>query len=236
LAQLIVNSGGVAAIVDYVGDSQGSARLPGIMTLGYIAAFSETLALSVIVAKGVPPLAKALESESEEHIKAACAWSLGQIGRHSPDHAKTLTESAVLSKLLKVLQTTPDSSEEAGADLKTKTQRAVKCVLEKTLQLEALEPLLQASTPANILKYVVAQFAKILPHDVSARRTFVTCGGLQRLQEIASSYNESNALTGTKLGESIRSINECYPEEIVRYFSPGYSATLLEKVFGVNVD
>lgn len=231
---MIVNSGGVAAIVDYVSESSGSARLPGIMTLGYIAAFSETLALAVIVAKGVPPLARALESESEEHIKAACAWSLGQIGRHSPDHAKTLTENAVLPKLLKVLTSVPESSEEAGADLKTKTQRAIKCVLEKTLQLEALEPLLQPSTPANILKYVVAQFAKILPHDISARRTFVTCGGLQRLQEIAASNNDTNALTGTKLGESIRSINECYPEEIVRYFSPGYSATLLEKVIPIN--
>ena len=39
------------------------------MTLGYIAAFSETLALAVIVAKGVPPLAQALSTESEEHIQ-----------------------------------------------------------------------------------------------------------------------------------------------------------------------
>ena len=124
-----------------------------------------------------------------------------------------------------------DVGDEAGADLKTKTQRALKAVLEKTLQLEALEPLLQLSTPANILKYAVGQFAKILPHDVSARRTFVTCGGLQRIQDIAASYKDSQALTGTKLGEAIRTINECYPEEIIRYFSPGYSATLLEKVF-----
>ena len=69
MAQLIVNSGGVAAMVDYVNDSRGNARLPGIMTLGYIAAFSETLALSVIVAKGVPPLAHAIIAEPEEHIK-----------------------------------------------------------------------------------------------------------------------------------------------------------------------
>ena len=39
------------------------------MTLGYIAAFSETLALSVVIADGVPPLARALETETEEHIK-----------------------------------------------------------------------------------------------------------------------------------------------------------------------
>ena len=46
------------------------------MTLGYIAAFSETLALAVIVANGVPPLAHALVAETEDHLKAAAAWSL----------------------------------------------------------------------------------------------------------------------------------------------------------------
>ncbi|KAJ3110875.1 Sperm-associated antigen 6 [Phlyctochytrium bullatum] len=265
LAQLIVNSGGIAAVVDYVNDSRGNARLPGIMTIGYIAAFSETLALAVIVAKGVSPLAQALVTEPEEHIKSACAWSLGQIGRHSPDHAKTLADNAVLPKLLKVLTSTPSSNsptpgaaaaaaEDAlpptggvGSDLRTKTKRALKCILEKTLHLEALEPLLQPSTPPNILKYVVGQFAKILPHDVGARRAFVTSGALQRLQEIAAGYGGAAgavgekglvqgvpglpaALVGTKMGEHVRTINECYPEEIVRYYSPGYSTTLLEKI------
>ncbi|KAJ3332053.1 Sperm-associated antigen 6 [Blyttiomyces sp. JEL0837] len=242
LAQLIVNSGGIAAVVDYVNDSRGNARLPGIMTLGYIAAFSETLALSVIVAKGVAPLSEALMSETEEHIKAACAWSLGQIGRHSPDHAKTLADNAVLPKLLKVLTATGSQGDDVGSDLKTKTKRALKCILEKTLNLEALEPLLQPATPPNILKYVIGQVSKILPHDVAARRKFVTSGGLQRVQEISTSlvassgqHGDGNAasfgpLNGTKLGEYIRIINECYPEEIVRYYSPGYSATLLDKI------
>jgi hypothetical protein len=40
LAQLIVNAGGVGALVDYmtlyVNESEGNARLLGIMTLGYI--------------------------------------------------------------------------------------------------------------------------------------------------------------------------------------------------------
>ncbi|KAJ3017599.1 UNVERIFIED_CONTAM: Sperm-associated antigen 6 [Siphonaria sp. JEL0065] len=247
LAQLIVNSGGIAAVVDYVSDARGNARLPGIMTLGYIAAFSETLALAVILAKGVPPLAQALVTENEEHIKAACAWSLGQIGRHSPDHAKTLADNAVLPKLLKVLASAPNANptalpgteedgKDVGSDLKTKTKRALKCILEKTLYLDALEPLLQPSTPFNVLKYVVGQFAKILPNDVAARRAFVTSGGLQRVQEIAAGLGNATGsgpagiLNGTKMGEFIRTINECYPEEIVRYYSPGYSATLLEKI------
>ena len=36
----------------YITEARGNNRLPGIMTLGYIAAFSETLALAVVVSKG----------------------------------------------------------------------------------------------------------------------------------------------------------------------------------------
>lgn len=43
---------------------------------------------------------QALVSEPEDHIKAACAWSLGQIGRHTPDHARALAEGDVLRHLL----------------------------------------------------------------------------------------------------------------------------------------
>ena len=54
LCQLIMNAGGVAAVVDYIGESRGNVRLPGIMMLGYVAAHSETLAMAVIVSKVKP--------------------------------------------------------------------------------------------------------------------------------------------------------------------------------------
>ena len=69
LAQLIVNAGGVAAVIDYVGDSCGNVRLPGIMMLGYVAAHSENWAMAVIVSKGVVQLAIALQEEQEDHIQ-----------------------------------------------------------------------------------------------------------------------------------------------------------------------
>ena len=47
----MVNSGGVAAVVDYIGENKGNIRLPGIMMLGYVAAHSEILAMSVIISK-----------------------------------------------------------------------------------------------------------------------------------------------------------------------------------------
>jgi len=77
LAKLISNAGGEAALVDYIGETKGNARLPGIMTLGYIAAFDETLAIGIINAKGIAPLKDALINEPEDHIRAASAWTLG---------------------------------------------------------------------------------------------------------------------------------------------------------------
>jgi len=44
LAKLVVHSGGAQSIVDYICETKGNARLPGIMTLGYIAAFDDSLA------------------------------------------------------------------------------------------------------------------------------------------------------------------------------------------------
>ncbi|KAJ3369630.1 Sperm-associated antigen 6 [Allomyces arbusculus] len=283
LAQLLVNSGAVAALIDFLGESRGvTARLPAVMALGYIAAFSETLALAVLVAKGVPPLMDVLATESEPAVKAACAWTLGQIGRHSPDHAKALAAHAVLPKLLALLtqpaaasttraaspgtSTSPartssnkkptsasprgddgtNASYEADspstttnstsdADVRVKAKRAVKAILEKTLQLDALAPLVHLATPPNILKHVLAQLARILPTDVGARRKFVTSGCCQRVQEIAAAYSSSAGRDGepfaaSKMAESVRQINACFPEEIVRYYSPGYSAVLLQKL------
>mmetsp|Transcript_17957 Transcript_17957/g.56306 ORF Transcript_17957/g.56306 Transcript_17957/m.56306 type:complete len:224 (-) Transcript_17957:953-1624(-) len=126
LAKLIVNSGGAAALIDYVSESQGGAKLPGIMAIGYIAAFSETLALAIVVSQGVNPLKEALVCEPEDHIKAASAWTLGQIGRHTSDHARALSEGDVLRHLLACM-VHPDGSE----DLKTKSKRALKAILAK---------------------------------------------------------------------------------------------------------
>ena len=54
-------------------------------------------------------------------------------------------------------------------------------------------------------------------------KEFVSSGAIQRLQDI-------EAEPGSKLKEFVDTINSCYPEEIVRYYSPGYSEQLMEKI------
>lgn len=74
---MICNAGGGIAIVDYINEAKGNARLPGIITLGYISAFDESLAMGVIAAKGIAPLKDALTKEPDDLVKAASAWTLG---------------------------------------------------------------------------------------------------------------------------------------------------------------
>lgn len=49
------------------------------MALGYIGAFSETLALAVVSERALMPMVEALKDEPEEHMRAAAAWSIGQV-------------------------------------------------------------------------------------------------------------------------------------------------------------
>ncbi|XP_070709369.1 sperm-associated antigen 6 [Pempheris klunzingeri] len=217
LSQVIVNCGGMAAVVDYLGECSGNLRLPGIMMLGYVAAHSESLAMAVILSKGVPQLALCLSEEPEHHMRAATAWSIGQIGHHTPEHAKVVATAGLLPKLLELYM---DAS--SSEDLQAKSKKALKSILQKCTFLPALEPLLY-DVPSNILKHVVCQFSKVLPHDSKARRLFVTSGGLKKVQEI-------KAEPGSSLQEHINAINSCFPEEIVRYYSPGYSEVLLQRL------
>ncbi|PRP77536.1 sperm associated antigen 6-like, partial [Planoprotostelium fungivorum] len=215
LASLVVNSGGIAAVVDYIHENRGANALASIMTIGYVSAFSETMAKAVIDAKGITPLLDSLKPDQEDHIRSASAWALGQVGRHSSEHAEAVANGNALLRLVECFSA--DSSE----DLRTKSKRALKSIIEKCTNLAALEPLIDS--PGGVQEYVIYQFAKILPNDTKARRDFATNGSLQKLQVISTE-------PGSKLKDYIQTINNVYPEEIVQYYSPGYSKTLLAKI------
>ncbi|XP_058496194.1 sperm-associated antigen 6-like [Solea solea] len=217
LSQVIVNSGGLAAVIDYLAECRGDLRLPGILMLGYVAAHSEKLAMAVVLSKGLPQLTLCLSQEHDHHIKASTAWAISQIGGHTTQHANAVAKAGLLPKLLQLYMNTGSSE-----DLQIKAKTALNSILQRCTDLPSLQPLL-FDAPSNILKHVVCQFSKVLPHDSLARRIFVTSGGLAKVQEI-------KAKSDSALQKYIRVINDCFPEEVVRYYSPGYSEILLEKV------
>lgn len=48
ISQVVVNSGGIPALVDFLEEAKGHSAIPGIMALGYIAAHSDLQATTVI--------------------------------------------------------------------------------------------------------------------------------------------------------------------------------------------
>jgi len=98
------------------------------------------------------------------------------------------------------------------------------------LTFDALEPMLNLQTPLPILKTVIVQFSKILPNDVAMRRMFVTSGALHRLQEIVVITKKDPANVSMQIEDVVNSINKCFPDEVIKYYTPGYPETLLQKV------
>lgn len=70
------------------------------------------------VLQGVPQLALCLSEESEQHMKAATVWSVGQIGQHTTEHAKAVATANLLPKLLELYMDAGSSE-----DLKAKVRR-----------------------------------------------------------------------------------------------------------------
>ncbi|KAG7209975.1 hypothetical protein KM043_011563 [Ampulex compressa] len=154
-AELIVNLGGIGALIELIGTTKSTVRLPAIMALGYIAGHSPQFAVAVIGSKGIIQLAIVLEEETDNQILAITIWAIGQIGKHTPEHAKAVALANIFPKLLE-LYLDPRTS----ADLKTKCNTTLKQVLQKCMHTEALESMLH-DAPPNILKYILGQFSKV---------------------------------------------------------------------------
>lgn len=217
LARMISDVGGVNCIVDYLNKAPGTAKLHAIMTLGYVAGFERDLARNVVQCKGHIALVSALKEADQDHIKAAAAWSLGQIGRHSTELAKDLAEQNVMQELLDVYIKAEDKS-----DLKDKSKHALKSIIQQCQEMNALQPLL-VKAPEKMVKYVVAQMAVILKNKPALRKKFAEEDCLKKLQEI-------KAPPESKLQSSINEINDLFPPEVVQHYSPDYINVLIKKV------
>jgi hypothetical protein len=220
LAKTVVAADAIGPMVDYLKKIQGSGKLPAIMALGFIAGFDPAMAKSVVQAKGHSALVDTLRGSPETHIKAAAAWSLGQIGKHSAVVGQELTKEKVLESLLEAF----NQAEEKG-DLQKKARRALKSMIEQCQEMSALRPLLEA--PEKIVKHVVAQMCNILKNKTNLKQEFAENGCLERLQEI-------KAQPGSKLQTSINEINALFPEDVVRYFTKDYMNTLIKQQEGFH--
>uniref|UniRef100_A0A8C6LQC1 Sperm associated antigen 6 n=1 Tax=Nothobranchius furzeri TaxID=105023 RepID=A0A8C6LQC1_NOTFU len=137
--------------------------------------------ISIKCMSGVPQLALCLSEESEQHMKAATVWSIGQIGSHTPEHAKAVATANLLPRLLELYM-------DAGSSWIC-SKKVLKGILQKSTSPQSLEPLLYDAR-TSILKHVLCQLSKVLPHDSKARR----------------------AEPDSELQKHINTITSCFPE------------------------
>jgi hypothetical protein len=202
----IVNSGGAAILVEFITNVKGEPRLYGILTLGFIAAFKEELATTIIESKAINQLRDALQSEPGHNIKAAACYALGHIGRHSDMHAKEVAEANVLSLMLYHYMN-PEASEE----LKDNAKKALKKIIDNCSHLSALEPLLLVA-PEKILKHILNQYIKHLEFNLPEKKTFVQNGGIKKIQKLRSKVSRD-------MLDLLDTINGFYPANIIKYYA-----------------
>lgn len=217
MAHNIVNHKGVEILVDFISTTQGETKLHGILALGSIASFKSDLAFTIITKKGLNPLKLALKEETSLHIKAAVCYCIGQIGRHSPQHAKEVSDEKILPIILYYYM-----SYESNDELKEHALEATIKIIQATTAVSTLEPLLQVSDP-SLLEIIFLQLIKHLKNNKEEQKDFMNSGGLQKLQELRKKVDEV-------LKAKIDEINVYYPPHVVQYFSPDYAASLLEKI------
>ncbi|MEN2497883.1 MAG: Sperm-associated antigen 6 [Marteilia pararefringens] len=248
LAQLMTSIGVIGATLSYlkgsplstgsIAESQNSlqchAQIPALLTLGYLAAQSDTISLCLIRDKVVELLDQVLRDTKDSKLLCTAIWTLSQICQHSAEHSKSIASiPGAFENILSFVS--PNSADKS--ELSEKAARCLRLIIQKCTYLPALEPLLviTASRPhSEILASILVQFSKVLPVEAVYRKSFVTSGCLKVIQEMQVVGSGDDA--GSGLAESVVRINECFPPEIVKYYSPGYSEVLLERVdqFTIN--
>ncbi len=217
LAKFVVDAKAVGPIVDYLGRTKGSGKLPAVMTLGFIAGFDKELAKTVVQLKGHKAVVSALKTSRDGHVRAAAAWSLGQMVRHSPELAKEAEEEHLMDALLAAY-----NSAEGNSDLQSKSVSALRNMVQQCQDINALTPLI-ASAPEKILEHILGQVANLLRSTPALRRPFADEGHLSKLQELKMRFPDA------ELAKIIAAVNDQFPADVVQYFTKGYMDTLMKQ-------
>ena len=74
--------------------------------------------------------------------------------------------------------------------LRERSKASLKSLIKNCGDLNLVQTLVSEVTPPEILRHVLAEFGAKLGADVAAKRSFVTSGGLQRLQVVLKTHTK----------------------------------------------
>ncbi|XP_031768534.1 sperm-associated antigen 6-like isoform X5 [Galleria mellonella] len=206
--EAVVDAGSICHLVRGLENQDPKLKRSTLCALGAVAGARLELAEAVVAGGALPP-ALLHTGHDAAPVRRAAACLLRDIVKHSVDVRYFIIISSMLAQLV----------------VNTGGSRPLVELLSETaggVRVPSCMALGFIAGQSDQLAMAVIE-AKILPNDARARRLFVTTGALKRVQEI-------DTVPGTSLKEYINIINSCFPEEIVRYYTPGYSDSLLDRV------
>jgi len=215
LSSSVLGMGAAASLVKYI--KSGSDPIPAVSAVGHIASFSSSFANTLLDQGAHIACLNVFGSSKQDTCKAVSAWALGQIGKHSSETSSSLSSLNALSLLLSGY-----CEKDASLSLKNNTKEALKLIIQNCEDIESLQPLILRS-PEPILRRVLAQVSTLLSKFPKYRVPFVSSGSFRDVQQIKSE-------PGSKLRSIINAINDSYPDQTVRFYSPEYAKELNKEV------
>jgi len=212
LCTKILADGGVACLGKHLRTEAGGRNaLPTVLTLGAAADFRLTVSLQAVKTGAAQELVRYLASDVEKDVQVAAAWAVSRLASYSADTARPLAAAGVLPPLLAMY------TDNRATLVKERAKQGLKEVVYNCQDLSALEPLVDASTPAEVLRHVLTVFAEALPASVQCKRNFVTSGALMRMLQLQKNLPPDETLD-SRAKESIVTISLQFPEDVVSYY------------------
>jgi hypothetical protein len=216
LSKVVVGFGGCQALSHYLKFSEKDP-IPAVKAIGCIASFSPALATSLLESGAGSECLGVFAFSKNITCKEEAARAIGMLGKHNSSTSSALSSMNALSLLLQAYDD-PDGNE----NLRNATKESMKLIIENCEELTALEPLITTSK-GSILRKVLSRIIALLSKNPKVRAPFVQSGGFRAVQMLQVEDDE-------KLKELVDAINDCYPDQAVRAYSPEYAAELNKEV------
>ena len=237
LAERVAADGGVAALVQNLQLERGERRaMLSSQTLGYIADFRPSFAVACVAVDQGKCLVDTLDTAADDDVAVAAAWAMGCAARHGKESAGPLARSGAMKTLLENYVNVV-----ATDALRDRAKASLKGLIRNCGDLSLIEPLVSDETPPVILRHVLSEFGgSKLSADVAAKRSFVTSGGLMRLQGVLKAHDKGvedaakavehakkageppppphEGLLDDRALKDAKSINSNFPPEVVSYY------------------
>lgn len=202
-------------VTNCIRDSRLRSQYAACVTVGKIAACGEVYGMRVRDTGSVAALMQLMsDSTCPVHIVREATRSIGIIGSQSASLASEMGQKS-FKKLYELISITQDFQ------LRNTCSQSLQSIISHCNDTTALCLLLNKDISEDVLELVLSQLAIILPQDANQRLLFMKAKKLELVQQIGSRSQLSPSMA-----KSISTINESFPSDAVKYYTPNYEREL----------